>query len=92
LDTTLFLCKYLNVGFKHFVFTMADEELADKEAYFKEQALLDLSEDEQDLRDEASSNLERALQDSKAMPPLSWTDTQRKTGRVRGAYEKTTSH
>jgi DNA polymerase IV len=48
---------------------MMDQELADKEAYFKEQALLDLSDHEQDLRDEASSNLERALQNSKAMPP-----------------------
>jgi DNA polymerase IV len=50
---------------------MAGQELADKKAYFKEQALLDLSDDEQDIQDDASHNLRLALEDSKAMPPPS---------------------
>jgi DNA polymerase IV len=47
---------------------MADEELSAKEAYFMEQALLDIS-DEDDLQDDASHNLQCAFEDSKAMPP-----------------------
>lgn len=46
---------------------MSDSELLEKEAYFKEQALLDLSDDEQDFPDESLHDIERALADS--MPP-----------------------
>lgn len=48
---------------------MSDQELSAKEAYFREQALLDLSDDEQNFPDRSFKTLDRALADSKAMPP-----------------------
>ena len=48
---------------------MTDDDLAAKEAFFEEQALLDLSDDERDFDTAASDRMERALADSKAMPP-----------------------
>ncbi|KAF1943238.1 hypothetical protein EJ02DRAFT_502272 [Clathrospora elynae] len=49
---------------------MSERELLAKEAYFEEQALLDLSDDEQNPPDEVSETLERALADSRAtLPP-----------------------
>ena len=48
---------------------MSDNELSAKEAYFDEQALLDLSDDEQDVLSESFEIIDRALADSKAMPP-----------------------
>lgn len=48
---------------------MSEEELAAKEAYFNEQAALDLSDDEQASPDPFFDELNRALADSKAMPP-----------------------
>ncbi|KAF2035011.1 hypothetical protein EK21DRAFT_55570 [Setomelanomma holmii] len=48
---------------------MANRDLAAKEAYFEEQALLDLSNDERDFLDTASGVIDQALADSKAMPP-----------------------
>ncbi|KAF1840768.1 uncharacterized protein K460DRAFT_389337 [Cucurbitaria berberidis CBS 394.84] len=48
---------------------MSEQELSAKEAYFKEQSLLDLSDDERDLPDESFGTLERALAESKTMPP-----------------------
>lgn len=50
---------------------MSDQELPSKEAYFEEQALLDLSDDEQDYPDESSKAFEAALVESRAMPPPS---------------------
>jgi DNA polymerase IV len=48
---------------------MSDNELAAKEAYFQEQALLDLSDDEQDLPSESENVITHSLADSRAMPP-----------------------
>jgi DNA polymerase IV len=48
---------------------MSVDELSAKEAYFEQQALLDLSDDEQNVPNESLAVLERALEDSKAMPP-----------------------
>ncbi|KAF1835506.1 hypothetical protein BDW02DRAFT_638568 [Decorospora gaudefroyi] len=50
---------------------MSDHELSAKETYFKEQDLLDLSDDERGFPDEGFQNIERALEQSKAMPPPS---------------------
>ena len=50
---------------------MSNQELPSKEAYFEEQALLDLSDDEQDYPDESSKAFEAALVESRAMPPPS---------------------
>jgi DNA polymerase IV len=47
----------------------ADDELSAKEAYFKEQSLLELSDDERDFHSESVGIIDRALADSKAMPP-----------------------
>jgi DNA polymerase IV len=55
---------------------MSDNELTAKEAFFEQQALLDVSDDEQDVPNESLAVLERALEDSKAMPP----PTMEKTG------------
>jgi DNA polymerase IV len=44
---------------------MSDEALAAKEAYFNQQKLLDISDDEQDIPDDSVARLERALKDSK---------------------------
>jgi DNA polymerase IV len=46
---------------------MSDQELAAKEAYFHEQALLDLSDDEGDLPEEASEAFGRAVAEAKVM-------------------------
>lgn len=51
---------------------MTDDDLAAKEAFFEEQALLDLSDDERDFDAAASDRMERALADSRAMPPPSF--------------------
>lgn len=48
---------------------MSDKELREKEEYFKEQELLDISDDETNFPDEGFLKAERALADSKAMPP-----------------------
>jgi DNA polymerase IV len=48
---------------------MSDKGLSAKEAYFQEQALLDLSDDERDFSDADQNVIGRALADSKAMPP-----------------------
>jgi DNA polymerase IV len=48
---------------------MSEQELSAKEAYFNEQALLDLSDDEQASPGPFTDELNRALADSKAMPP-----------------------
>ncbi|KAH7388876.1 hypothetical protein BKA66DRAFT_490077 [Pyrenochaeta sp. MPI-SDFR-AT-0127] len=48
---------------------MSSEGLSAKEAYFHEQALLDLSDDEQHFPDTSFEAMERALADSKAMTP-----------------------
>jgi DNA polymerase IV len=48
---------------------MSDNDLASKEAYFEAQALLDLSDDERDFSDNSPGVIDRALEDSKAMPP-----------------------
>lgn len=48
---------------------MTDNDLSTKEAYFEEQALLDLSDDERDYPRNSPGVIERALEDSKAMPP-----------------------
>jgi len=48
---------------------MSQDDLSAKEAYFEEQALLDLSDDERDLPSESFNAIDRALEDSKAMPP-----------------------
>ncbi|KAF2654395.1 hypothetical protein K491DRAFT_693926 [Lophiostoma macrostomum CBS 122681] len=48
---------------------MADKELAEKVGYFQEQDLLDISDDETGFKEEESFDVERALADSKAMPP-----------------------
>jgi DNA polymerase IV len=50
---------------------MSDNELSAKEAYFREQALLDLSDDEQHFHSERGAIIDRALADSKMMPPPS---------------------
>ncbi|RAR11338.1 dna polymerase [Stemphylium lycopersici] len=50
---------------------MSDSELSAKEAYFQEQAILDHSDDEEEAPNESVRNLERALEESKAMPPPS---------------------
>jgi DNA polymerase IV len=47
---------------------MTDEELAAKEAYFNDQALLDLSDDECDVPDEACEAFGRAIAEAKPMP------------------------
>jgi DNA polymerase IV len=52
---------------------MSHNELAAKEAYFKEQELLDIPDDEQDITNDSVDRLERALKDSKAMKPPSLT-------------------
>lgn len=54
---------------------MSDNDLTAKEAYFEEQALLNLSEDEQDPPSESLAILERALEDSIAMPPPTFEKT-----------------
>ncbi|KAH7414324.1 hypothetical protein DE146DRAFT_31904 [Phaeosphaeria sp. MPI-PUGE-AT-0046c] len=51
--------------------TMTDDDLAAKEAYFEEQALLDISDDERYFDSGAAVRIERTLADSKAMPPPS---------------------
>ncbi|KAF2733165.1 hypothetical protein EJ04DRAFT_468829 [Polyplosphaeria fusca] len=48
---------------------MSDEELEAKIAFFKDQELLDISDDETDFPDEGYFMAERALADTKAMPP-----------------------
>ncbi|KAL6708471.1 hypothetical protein ACN47E_002734 [Coniothyrium glycines] len=48
---------------------MSNQELLKKRAYFEEQALLDVSDDEQDVAGEASKAMEAALVDSEAMLP-----------------------
>jgi DNA polymerase IV len=48
---------------------MSDNDLASKQAYFDEQALLDLSDDERDFSNNSPSVLDCALEHSKAMPP-----------------------
>jgi len=48
---------------------MSNDALAAKEAYFKEQELLDIPDDEHDIPDASVGRLERALKDSKAMRP-----------------------
>lgn len=48
---------------------MADESLSAKEAYFEEQELLDLSDDERGYSGESHEIIERALTDSRAMLP-----------------------
>lgn len=48
---------------------MSDKALEDKVAYFKEQGLLDVSDDESGFPDEGLLIAERALADTKAMPP-----------------------
>jgi DNA polymerase IV len=48
---------------------MSDKELAAKIAYFKEQELLDISDDETGFPDAGLQNAERAFADTKAMPP-----------------------
>jgi DNA polymerase IV len=48
---------------------MSDKELEDKIAYFKEQELLDISDDETGFPDDSYLRIERALADTKAMPP-----------------------
>tara|TARA_R110002003_G_scaffold702_14_gene21194 strand:- start:3936 stop:4667 length:732 start_codon:yes stop_codon:yes gene_type:complete len=48
---------------------MSNEDLAAKQAYFEEQALLELSDDERDFQDAGVGIIDRALADSKAMPP-----------------------
>jgi len=50
---------------------MPDNDLASKQAYFDEQALLDLSDDERDFSNNSASVFDRALEDLKAMPPPS---------------------
>ncbi|KAF2832892.1 hypothetical protein CC86DRAFT_441613 [Ophiobolus disseminans] len=47
---------------------MSNQDLSAKEAYFEEQALLDLSDDEI-IHSESFDAIDRALKDSKAMPP-----------------------
>lgn len=47
---------------------MSDKELEAKIAYFKEQELLDISDDEIDWPDKAFLDTERAVADSKALP------------------------
>lgn len=48
---------------------MSHNDLASKEAYFEEQALLDLSDDERDFSNNSPGVVDRALEDLKAMPP-----------------------
>jgi DNA polymerase IV len=48
---------------------MLDHELLAKQAYFNDQALLDLSDDEQAPLDQSVQRIERALEESKRMPP-----------------------
>jgi DNA polymerase IV len=48
---------------------MPDSELSSKEAYFQEQALLDISDDEHDFPGQSEDIITRALGDSRAMPP-----------------------
>ncbi|KAH7095653.1 hypothetical protein FB567DRAFT_35494 [Paraphoma chrysanthemicola] len=48
---------------------MSRDDLAAKEAYFEQQALLDLSDDERDFAQAGNMVIDRALADSKAMPP-----------------------
>ncbi|KAH3980143.1 DNA-directed DNA polymerase [Parastagonospora nodorum] len=48
---------------------MSDNDIASKEAYFEAQALLDLSDDERDFSNNSPGVVDRALEDSKAMPP-----------------------
>jgi DNA polymerase IV len=50
---------------------MTDNELSAKEAYFEEQSLLELADDERDFHSDRVDMLDRALADSKAMPPPS---------------------
>jgi DNA polymerase IV len=49
--------------------TMSSNDLSAKEAYFEEQSLLELSDDEQEPPSESYSVIDRALEDTKAMPP-----------------------
>lgn len=55
---------------------MSDNALQDKLAYFKEQELLDISDDETGFPDEGLLNVERAFADTKAMPPPPRLDRQ----------------
>jgi DNA polymerase IV len=48
---------------------MSSNDLSAKEAYFEEQSLLELSDDEQEAPSESYSIIDRALEDTKAMPP-----------------------
>ncbi|KAF2120788.1 hypothetical protein BDV96DRAFT_539101 [Lophiotrema nucula] len=48
---------------------MADKELQEKSAFFSEQELLDISDDEHGFPDENMLRAERALADTQAMPP-----------------------
>ncbi|KAF2856122.1 hypothetical protein T440DRAFT_438817 [Plenodomus tracheiphilus IPT5] len=50
---------------------MSNEELSAKETYFRDQDLLDVSDDEQYEAGESSKVIERSLAESKAMPPPS---------------------
>lgn len=48
---------------------MSQQELTTKEAYFQDQALLDLSDDERHFPDEGAETIGHALAHSRAMPP-----------------------
>jgi DNA polymerase IV len=56
---------------------MSNKDLSAKEAYFQEQALLNLSDDERDFNDTDQNVFGRALADSKAMPPPPTFERQR---------------
>ncbi|KAF2266755.1 hypothetical protein CC78DRAFT_512868 [Lojkania enalia] len=61
---------------------MSDEELEAKAAYFKEQDLIEISDDETDFPDDGYLNIERALADIKAMPPP--RHTRQRKGSAKG--------
>jgi DNA polymerase IV len=48
---------------------MATSELQDKRAYFEQEELLNISDDERNFPNEASRNIERELADFEVMPP-----------------------
>jgi DNA polymerase IV len=56
---------------------MSNKDLAAKQAYFQEQALLDLSDDERDFSSTDRDVISHALADSKAMPPPLSLERQR---------------
>jgi len=56
---------------------MSNINLSAKEAYFEEQSLLNISDDEQDLPGESFDIINRALKDSKVMPPPPTLERQR---------------